>query len=61
MNMAMQKLSSKQAKGAVDFEHPAEGKDHCGICEAFIAGSELCKKVAGHVETKDWCILFEHK
>jgi hypothetical protein len=52
----------KFSKGTVHFEHPAEGKDHCGQCTYFQgAVLDRCEIVAGEVKAQDWCAKFERK
>jgi len=47
-----------RSKESVDYEHPAQGPDHCGECEHFIA-PEACEFVEGSIAAGDWCELFE--
>lgn len=52
----------KYRKDEVRFEHPAKGKQHCGICEHFeVDAPRHCEIVAGIIESVDWCDRFERK
>lgn len=56
--------SEKKSHQAVDFEHPAEGKDECWKCEHYIpakhtGGDPRCQMVKAPITYADWCRLFE--
>lgn len=51
---------AKLAKSAVDFEHPAQGPNHCGECWHFMPPDE-CRIVMGRVTARDWCKRFDAK
>jgi hypothetical protein len=48
---------AKVSKASVEFEAPAKGPNHCGMCRHFQAPS-ACELVAGTVRRVDWCRLF---
>ena len=49
--------ATKQPKASVDFEHPAQGVDHCAECQHFV-NPDACALVEGRVQPRDWCRLF---
>jgi len=50
----------KLAKSQVEYEAPAQGKDHCSLCRHF-KSPRACELVAGKIEPIDWCKLFERR
>jgi hypothetical protein len=50
----------KQLKFSVQFEHPAKGPHRCGQC-IYFQPPDACSKVAGKVESEDWCKLWKAK
>ncbi len=49
----------KLSKKEVEFEHPAQGSDHCSQCRHFNRETrENCRIVAGVVLPADWCRKF---
>jgi hypothetical protein len=49
---------AKEPKSAVQFEHPAQGPNHCGMCRHF-SSPHACELVAGTIARRDWCKLFK--
>jgi hypothetical protein len=59
--MSEKVIYDKHSKKSVDFEHPAQGKDHCEDCIYFqVFAKNKCAIVAGRIEPGDWCKEF-HK
>lgn len=56
---AYAKVSTKNSKSAVEFEHPAQGPHSCSECTHFNENS--CELVEGDIESQDWCKLFKAK
>lgn len=48
----------KLSKPSVQYEHPAKGPNHCGICGHFLSPYE-CEIVTGKIRSEDWCNRFE--
>jgi hypothetical protein len=49
----------KISKTAAEYEHPAKGDNHCGICEYFEQiEPDHCSRVRGVIKAEDWCRLF---
>jgi 8-oxo-dGTP diphosphatase len=51
--------AEKLPKSAVEYEHPAKGPDHCGLCRHFDHAEAACELVAGAIATNDWCKKFD--
>lgn len=55
-------MTSLRTHEEVEYEHPAQGKDHCWECrfwEGPTSGMLFgCQKVEPPVRPKDWCELF---
>jgi hypothetical protein len=56
------------SKPVANYEDPAQGVDHCGICEYYdklimTVGDThgMCKKVKGLIAARAWCKLFKTK
>ena len=52
----------KLPKSKVDYEHPAQGDEHCGICEHYEGKRGKfgeCAVVRGIVRSEDWCKRFK--
>ena len=45
---------------SVQYEHPANGRNHCGICSHFIRSHiPRCEIVVSPIRSEDWCNEFE--
>lgn len=53
-----EELEAKRPKSEVNYEHPAQGPDHCSQCVHF-EPEHACELVDGQIEPEDWCRLFE--
>lgn len=52
----------KISKVAAEYEHPAKGEEHCGICGYFEKlEPDHCSRVKGIILKEDWCKLWEAK
>jgi hypothetical protein len=52
----------KDTHEKAEYEHPAKGKNHCGICEYFIdAKPARCQHVKSPIRAEDWCHRFQRK
>lgn len=55
--------TKKFTKKEVQYEHPAKGPNHCGICHYFTHYQRTifgeCDIVQGIIQGKDWCNQFK--
>lgn len=52
--------NEKAKHSAVNYEHPAQSANHCGICKHFIrAHIPRCETVRNPIRPSDWCKRFE--
>jgi hypothetical protein len=54
----------KRSHAEVDYQHPAEGKDHCAQCRHYIGppergGTPHCEGVVDPIRPQDWCARFK--
>jgi hypothetical protein len=55
--------TEKFSHAKVGYEHPAQGKDHCSLCEHYLVriNAPRCEIVKSPIRPNDWCERFEPK
>ena len=53
-------MAEKKDKADVHYTPKAEKHgERCELCRVFIASAGQCRRVAGHINPKGWCQLWE--
>ena len=61
MNMRSALIPNQRiTKDEADYS-PGTAREHCGNCRFFIASSNGCEKVEGHILARMWCRLWKRE